>query len=405
VHFLTIFESLGALFYCIGVIFYVSLQGYYARKWLAHTELDSYPTPSHKGKSVLIIVPVFNENPASFRVCLESIATLVNFGWLIHVRVVDDGSSNWDELKLIADEYSNNRPNWTIIRIETNGMKRRAQDTALQDWDGDFVFTTDSDTILDPEALLWLIHAMRNPTVGAVAGKVGVRNTDDSWLTRLLVERFRLMFDREKASQSWHRAVARCWGPISLYRWELLKDVWEKKYLSQTYKGKPCHFGDDLALTLLVLEKGYDVVYSTQAVANTDVPVRLFPYLNQQLRWHKPLFRDREMTFRMMRKQGKFMILDTITRTYLPLLLIVPVLAMLGHIIVGSGVGLDLILFGLMLATGALVVTVSIQGRLIDRIKFTLIYGSIHAFLLVPIRIWAWISLGNNQWGTRDSKK
>jgi hyaluronan synthase len=82
-----------------------------------------------------------------------------------------------------------------------------------------------------------------------------------------------------------------CPGALSAYRMTVVRAVlepWER----QTFLGAPCTYGEDRALTNLILEQGYDAVYQRTAVVHTVVPVTYSKLCRMFLRWDRSYIRE-----------------------------------------------------------------------------------------------------------------
>ncbi|XP_011821436.1 PREDICTED: hyaluronan synthase 1 [Mandrillus leucophaeus] len=121
----------------------------------------------------------------------------------------------------------------------------------------DYVQVCDSDTRLDPMALLELVQVLdEDPRVGAVGGDVRILNPLDSWVSFLSSLRYWVAFNVERACQSYFHCVSCISGPLGLYRNNLLQQFLEAWY-NQKFLGTHCTFGDDRHLTNRMLSMGY----------------------------------------------------------------------------------------------------------------------------------------------------
>ena len=134
--------------------------------------------------TVVVQIPIYNEDPAALRACLESV--LAQSCLPDRVRAVDDGSD--DPCIEIRD--------WFLSEAQAAGIdatwqrtvnqgKRHAQMTALATDDSDIIVTLDSDSVLDFHAIEEGLRPFADPKVTSVAGLVAVLNTKKNWLTFL----------------------------------------------------------------------------------------------------------------------------------------------------------------------------------------------------------------------------
>ena len=348
-----------------------------------------------------MVLPCFNEDPAVLAACCASLEAQ-DYPGELHVFLIDDGSSNRDAVTGVYQRYRDHA-GWTVLLLDHNG-KRRAQDAAVSAGMGELVVTVDSDTVFAPDGIRRLVGAFADPRVGAVTGDVRAVNSTQSWLTRLIDERYRLLFEHERAAQSRVGAVLCCAGPFSAYRRSALQRVWAA-YLSQTFMGNRTVAGDDIHLTNLVLANGYDSRYEPSARALTMVPTTLRRYLRQQLRWNRSFYRELVPTLGAVtgRDRFRYLALDVMSRLLLPLLLVVALTLAVVQAVMA--------LFSLaepsavLAGFGALIVAGLVSAGLLSlktsKPTFVLLYGLIYVGLLIPVRLWAIGTLREEGWVTR----
>jgi len=343
-----------------------------------------------------VIVPCYNEDPGLLARCCVSIAEQ-DYPGRLRVWLIDDGSRNVAELDKIYRRYEN-RHRWTVVRQRHNYGKRVGQNAGFRLGKGEIVLTMDSDTVIARDGIRSIVAAFRDHRVGAVTGDVRALNAGDNWLTRIIDERYRLLFEHERAAQSWKQSVLCCSGPFSAYRRSVLRRVW-KDYLGHTMWGRRCTFGDDLHLTLLVLAKGYQSRYEPRARARTQVPTTLRVFTRQQIRWNKSLYRELPLTLRVLGERGWFLRADVLVRLLLPLALGIALPWAAAQLALGGSLGGERLLPFVAAAILVQLVSVVVQTR---DVRFLLLYGLVYVGLLIPIRVYALLTLGDNRWGTRE---
>lgn len=233
--------------------------------WRSFTHL-----PPTQGR-ILAIVPSYNEEPEHLRETVLALANQTIQPDEIHV--IDDGS--------VEPVVPFDHPLVTWHR-QRNGGKRDAQVTVLRkcstdDWD--FIFTVDSDSVPDADALEHLLRAMSNPKVQAATGMILVANRKDNLLTRLVdinVVSSCLMF---RSIRCWFGVVTPTSGALALYRAGLVYDNLEDYLTSGT-------IGDDRRLSFYALLRG-EVVGVSEAVVQCYYPNTLKATFYQRLRWSK----------------------------------------------------------------------------------------------------------------------
>ena len=357
------------------------------------TAPDPAPGPA-SWPAVDVVIPCFNEDPSLLEACCRSVAAQ-DYPGPMQVWLVDDGSRNRDGLLAVYERWD--ACGWSVRLLDANTGKRTAQDEAVRRGSGELVVLMDSDTVLAPDAVRQAAARFGDDRVGAVSGSVGVLNAPANLLTRLIHHRYRLRFQVERPAQGFFTSLLCCSGPFAVYRRSLLAGLWPR-YLSQTFAGVPCTNGDDLHLTNLVLATGRQVLFEPRAIASTSVPRSLRLYLRQQLRWNRSFYRELRWTFAGIRSRHPYLALDVLARALLPLLLAAaPVLLASEGLLVGWG----LLAADLTLALAMLCVTAAFLLVHGASVPFLLLYGPLHMALLVPVRVWALVTLASPRWETR----
>ncbi|MGO4255116.1 glycosyltransferase family 2 protein [Marmoricola sp. RAF53] len=233
--------------------------------WKSFTHL-----PPATGR-VLALVPSYNEEPHLVHAVIRSMLRQTILPDAIHV--VDDGSAV--PLETFDD------PLVTWHRIENSG-KRHAQAHVLKMFkptEFDYIFTVDSDSVLDDDALEHMLRSMRDERVQAATGMILVRNWDANFLSRLTdinVVTSCLLF---RMLRSWMGIVSPTSGALAIYRAAVVYDNLEDYLTSGTA-------GDDRRLSFYALMRG-DVVGVTEAIAATQLPTTWGGAFHQRLRWSK----------------------------------------------------------------------------------------------------------------------
>ncbi len=236
-----------------------------------------------------IIIPAYNEG-GMVRKAIDSVATDSYPHDKLEIIVIDDGSRDdtWQYIKSASYEYAGLVK---TVRFSQNCGKRAALEKGFQMARGEIVVTIDSDSVIERGTLLAITGPFRNPEVGAVAGKVAVYNRRQGVIPRMLHVRFILSFDFLRAVQSTYGTVYCCPGALSAYRLSVVRDILEE-WMNQTFLGKKCTYGEDRALTNLILSKGFDAVYQRTAVVRTMAPCTYEKLYKMYLRWDRSYIRE-----------------------------------------------------------------------------------------------------------------
>jgi hyaluronan synthase len=239
--------------------------------------------------SLTVVIPAYNEG-AMVEQTIVSVATALYPAERLEIIAVDDGSTDdtWRYMRRAARRFPGRV---STVRLEKNRGKRGALAEAFRRARGEIVVTIDSDSVIEPGTLLAIAGPFRDARVGAVAGKVGVHNRRASVIPKMLHVRFVLSFDFLRSAQSMFRTVYCCPGALAGYRTQVVREVleaWER----QTFLGVPCTYGEDRALTNLILGAGYDSVYQRTAVVHTLVPESYRQLCKMYLRWDRSYIRE-----------------------------------------------------------------------------------------------------------------
>ncbi len=236
-----------------------------------------------------VIIPAYNEG----RMVEKSIESVANANYpsdRLEIIVVDDGSRDdtWKYIRKAASRYPGLV---TPIRFPENRGKRSALETGFRQSKGEIAVTIDSDSVIEPDTLLAIAGPFRDPSIGAVAGRVAVYNRQRGTIPRMLHVRYILSFDFLRAVQSTYRTVYCCPGALSAYRTKVVRQVLDS-WVGQTFLGAPCTYGEDRSMTNFILSKGYDAVYQRTAVVHTNVPETYTKLCKMYLRWDRSYIKE-----------------------------------------------------------------------------------------------------------------
>jgi hyaluronan synthase/N-acetylglucosaminyltransferase len=386
--------------YAIVVMTHFALQVTFAHKaYRAAVRSREQRGPLGRLPSVDVIVTSYNEEPDRLDACLQSIVDQ-DYPGEVSVYVVDDYSANRDELMPVYRRFAA-LPRWQVILAKENRGKRAGQDAAFRRGEGELIVTVDSDTEVDADGVTEIVRAFEDERIGAATGDVGVTNHRQNILTRLIGMRYWVAFNQERAAQGYFRSVLCCSGPLAAYRRSVLDQVWER-YVTQSYRGITCTYGDDRHLTNLVLAVGYDTTFIPFAHAITYAPEDLGSYLRQQLRWNKSFYRELLWTMPFMLRCSPYVVFEVLVQTVLPLLL---TLALVTALVLGAVEDPARLWHYAFVIVAMAVLRCSYAIYRTKRLSFLLfvLYGFLHVALLIPTRMRALVTLGDNSWGTRTA--
>ena len=350
-----------------------------------YPSLDSNPLIS-------IIIPAYNEEPRYLRKCIKNV---LNAKGNKEIFIVDDGSTD-KTTRNVLKEFKAEHPQLIVHRFRKNKGKRHAHDYAFKRAKGEFLVTIDSDTIIKKDAFEKLIRPFANKKVGAVTGNVKVYNRKDNLISRMISARYWNAFNFERNSLSNWNIVTCCSGPLSAYRKEYVMPIL-KDYSNQRFLGKKCTYGDDRALTRLLL-KDYDIVFARDSIAYTGCPTSLYGFLKQQLRWKKSWYRETYLTAKFMWKRSKMLTWEIFITTMLPFLGVFVRLALIASMFVYP---ILLIHYFFVIILMAIIRNMYMLFENPREFIYSIPYAFVHetlVFWLYPIAL---VRLRDTGWGTR----
>jgi len=255
--------------------------------WVAYR-----PAPSatyETAPKLTVIIPAYNEGAMVLQ-SIESAARADYPRERLEVLVIDDGSQD-DTWAYISEAAARYPGLVTALRQPRNMGKREALALGFMRARGEVLVTIDSDSVIEPGALLAIAGPFRDGRVGAVAGNVRVYNRLQGLIPRMLHVRFVISFDMRRAAESVYRNVYCCPGALTALRAEAVRSVFPR-WRSQSFLGARCTFGEDRAMTNYLLDSGYDTLYQRNAVVHTVVPQRFAKLCKMLLRWDRSYVRE-----------------------------------------------------------------------------------------------------------------
>src|SRR5580658_6196158 len=248
--------------------------------------------------TVSVLMPCFNEGKTVYET-IESISKSNYPAEKFEVIAQDDCS--------VDDSYEwmlKAQRDFTNIRIRTgrnevNSGKARSVCNALQHSSAEIIISIDSDCIFHPDAIRELTASFKEPGIGSVGGRVGVRNPNESIITAIQTIVYYSAFELYKIPENWTRSVCCISGCLFAIRRELLLEI-EPSIRARHWFGIPVNQGEDRFLTHQTLLRGYGTYINTDALCWTTVPNKLSVLFKQQLRWRRSIVRDFFYTLRTL---------------------------------------------------------------------------------------------------------
>ncbi|POS74039.1 hypothetical protein DHEL01_v207566 [Diaporthe helianthi] len=149
----------------------------------------------------------------------------------------------------------------------------------------EFVWSSDSDTIVLPESLDGTISTVAGDhTIGGASSGLVVHNAADTVVTKLASTIYwcELYLTR---SMPGSMAVSDCQsGPSAVFRLSAISPILIRWYNQRVF-GKKMIVNEDRHLTTLLLLNGWRVIYAGDIMTETESPVTLVRWIRQQVRW------------------------------------------------------------------------------------------------------------------------
>ncbi|MEK5067040.1 glycosyltransferase family 2 protein [Sporosarcina sp. FSL K6-1508] len=356
---------------------------------------------------VSIIIPCFNEEEWIQR----TIISCMNQDYPIdklEVIVVDDQSTDRtveqiykavEGLNKEAEHYLT-KDRLHVHVLKENGGKRVALVQGVEMAQHDLVVFVDSDSFLEPNAIINLVQPFQDPKMGGVAGRTDVENKYTNFITKLQTVRYYIAFRVMKAAESYFDCVTCLSGPLSCYRKELIvkhTDAW----LNQKFLGQPATFGDDRSMTNYIL-KTHRTGYQDKAVCSTIVPSRIGVFLKQQMRWKRSWLRESLRAGTFIWRKELFMAFFFYIGLIVPIAAPIIVLYNMLYVPIVYGVIPTTFMMGLLLM--ALLMSLS---YLFFRKSKLWVFGFVFCAFYELVLLWqmpiAWVTFWKSTWGTRDT--
>lgn len=231
----------------------------------------------------------------------------------LEVIVVDDASTDGtaDVLAVLARQLG-----VTVLTMPVNVGKKRALVEAFRRSSGDIVVFTDSDCVIEPDAVELVVRAIvAHPDIGGVSGHARALNADVNLLTRVQDTWYDGQFGIAKAAESAFGGVSCVSGPLAAFRRDAVAP-YLPAWAGDRFAGREFRFATDRQLTGYVLGqywvgerlvaahagdpltdgaapgRPWRVEYVHSARVRTTVPHRLRSFLRQQARWKKSFIRN-----------------------------------------------------------------------------------------------------------------
>jgi hyaluronan synthase len=248
--------------------------------------------------AISVILPCYNEGKAVY----DAIESLSNSNYprdRVEVIAWDDCSVDDSHQWMLQAQQDFSNMRVVVGRNRLNSGKARTVCNALTHSNAEIIVSVDSDCIFDPNAISELAACFTEPKMGAVGGRVGVRNPNDGVITAIQTFLYYAAFHLYKVPENWTRSVGCISGCLFAIRRELLLKI-ETALRERHWFGIPVNQGEDRFMTHLVMLQGYGTYINNDALCWTAVPTTLSELFKQQLRWRQSILRDLFFTLKTL---------------------------------------------------------------------------------------------------------
>ncbi len=222
--------------------------------------------------ALAVIVPAYNERAVVCATVRSVLAAEPKDAAGFQVVVVDDGSS--DDTAQVVRAVLGDDPRVRLV-VKENGGKASALAAGLRATDAEVVVVIDADTVLEPDALGLLGRHFADPAVGAVAGNARVGNRV-TLLTRFQALEYLTSQNLDRRAFEVLNAIPVVPGAIG---------GWRRGALLAAGGFDGDTLAEDADATLKLQRLGWRVLYEPAAVAWTEAPEKLKPFMKQRFRW------------------------------------------------------------------------------------------------------------------------
>lgn len=356
--------------------------------------------PSNYEPTVAFAIPSKNEE-ANIRETIIRIAKSDYPKNKFEIIAVNDGSSDRTLIEMLKAKKIAKRMGVKVKVFDwkKNHGKREGMAKCIKNTHKEVVIFIDSDSFVKKNTARELVKYFQDSKVAAVAGQAYVANPNDNFLTKMQSARYYISFRAFKSAESLFGTVTCCSGCCAAYRKSYLDEVVDD-WLNQKFLGVKCTYGDDRSLTNALLAKGYDTLFTPDAVAYTFVPNNLKQFLKQQLRWKKSWTRESFNAAKFIWKRNPIASISFYLGFILPF--IAPIVALRAFIWYPFTTGF----FPFYYVSGLLMMAIiyGVYYRIYTKDK-NWFWGAIFTIFYTLVLMWqlpyAILTLKDSRWGTR----
>ncbi|MBI2850777.1 MAG: glycosyltransferase [Chloroflexi bacterium] len=253
--------------------------------WLVRRAIGWFYRPDRHNylSTVSVITPVYNEDPAVFRMALES--------WKANspdeiIAVIDHTDKNCIQE---FQSFSRDFPAARLIVTETPG-KRPALADGVRAASGEIVALVDSDTVWSDSVLKEALKPFADQRVAGVATRQNVLNPKSVAQNIFDIQLDLRFSDDMMPAAVMGNAFTVLSGRTALYRRPVILPMLDD-LVNEKFWGKQCIGGDDKRLTYLVEAAGWKTAYQHTAQVYTPGSPDLATLFKQRTRWARNTWR------------------------------------------------------------------------------------------------------------------
>lgn len=277
---------LGSFFTAVGEILpqfaflYPLLMAYL---WIIGASIYYYQWERHEGDSIEDIPELEEYPPVSIVIPCHNEADVIEetINYLSHQRypnyeiiAVNDGST--DNTLEILRRLAAGNDKIRILNLEQNQGKAVGLTSAAMLSANEYLVTIDSDALLAPEAITWMMwHFLNGPRVGAVTGNPRIR-TRSTLLGKIQVGEFSAIVGMIKRTQRVYGCIFTVSGVVAGFRKSALHRVgyWSNDMITE-----------DIDISWKLQLDHWDIRFEPNALCWILMPETLVGLWQQRLRW------------------------------------------------------------------------------------------------------------------------
>ena len=228
---------------------------------------------------VTVQLPLYNELYVVERL-IDAIADFEYPKELLEIQILDDSTDETVDIvrRKIQPYIQEGFSIQHIHRVDRSGFKAGALAEGLLKAKGEFIAIFDADFLPNPDFLMKMLSAFRDPEVGMVQSKWEHINQDYSLLTKLQAFGLDAHFSIEQGGRNNAGHFMNFNGTAGVWRRAAIEDAggWQSDTLTE-----------DLDLSYRAQLKGWKFQFREQVGAPTELPAEMNALKTQQFRWTK----------------------------------------------------------------------------------------------------------------------